>query len=132
MNAHQQQARLFKALAHPIRLRILARQEACACHLTAAAPKRPHPSVSQQLSMLRDASLVAGRREGTLIYCRLRDARIAGLLAAGHGLVPGSAPMCRSAPCPAAPVPVARRCNPGPSRPGVAWAGHVNFTLGGL
>jgi ArsR family transcriptional regulator len=89
MNNYRQQARLHRALAHPVRLRILeilAREEACVCHLTAIL-RRPQPYVSQQLSMLRDADLVTDRREGTLIYYRLRDERTAELLAVGWDLV---------------------------------------------
>ena len=91
MNVYQQQAELFRALAHPVRLRILdilSWQEACVCHLTAVLRKR-QPYVSQQLSMLRDAGLVTDRREGTLIYYRLRDERIAELLTVGRHAVPG-------------------------------------------
>lgn len=82
-------AGLHKALAHPVRLRILdilARREACVCHLTAVLGMR-QPYVSQQLGALRDAGVVVARREGTLIYYRLRDARLAALLALGQGLV---------------------------------------------
>lgn len=85
-NAYSHQARLFRALAHPVRLRILdllARQEACVCHLTAVLGQR-QPYVSQQLAMLRDAGLVTDRREGTLIYYRLADGSVAELLIEGR------------------------------------------------
>jgi len=86
MNNYQQQADLHRALAHPVRLRILeilAREEACVCHLTAVLHK-PQPYVSQQLSMLRDANLVTDRRDGTLIYYRLQNEAVAQLLTAGQ------------------------------------------------
>lgn len=76
------QAQLFRALSHPVRLRILdilSRQEACVCHLTEILAQR-QPYVSQQLATLRDAGLVADRREGTLIYYRLADEHLARLL----------------------------------------------------
>ncbi len=76
------QAQLFRALSHPVRLRILdilSRQEACVCHLTEILGQR-QPYVSQQLSTLRDAGLVTDRREGTLIYYRLADEHLARLL----------------------------------------------------
>ncbi len=76
------ESQLFRALSHPVRLRILdilARQEACVCHLTAILGQR-QPYVSQQLATLRDAGLVADRREGTLIYYRLAEPHLAGLL----------------------------------------------------
>jgi len=56
-NGYQGQAKILRALAHPVRLRILdilARQEACVCHLEAVL-KRPQPYVSQQLAALREA-----------------------------------------------------------------------------
>jgi ArsR family transcriptional regulator len=84
-NGYTKQAELFRALSHPVRLRILdilARQEACVCHLTAALGKR-QPYVSQQLAALREADLVADRREGTLIYYRLSDEHLATLLSEG-------------------------------------------------
>ena len=63
-SSYQKQAQLFRALSHPVRLRILdilSRQEACVCHLTAILGKR-QPYVSQQLATLRDAGLVTARR----------------------------------------------------------------------
>jgi DNA-binding transcriptional ArsR family regulator len=89
MDDYRPLADLHKALAHPVRLRILdllARREACVCHLTAVLGMR-QPYVSQQLGALRDAGAVVARREGTLIYYSLRDARLAALLALGQSLV---------------------------------------------
>ncbi|MGD8519328.1 MAG: metalloregulator ArsR/SmtB family transcription factor, partial [Anaerolineae bacterium] len=83
------QAQLFRALSHPVRLRILdilAHQEACVCHLTAILNQR-QPYVSQQLATLREAGLVADRREGTLIYYRLADDHLARLLQEGKTIV---------------------------------------------
>jgi len=81
-NGYKAQAQLFRALSHPVRLRILdilSRQEACVCHLTAILGQR-QPYVSQQLSTLREAGLVTDRRDGTLIYYRLSDEHLARLL----------------------------------------------------
>ena len=89
MDGYEKQAQLFRALSHPVRLRILdilARQEACVCHLTAILDQR-QPYVSQQLATLRDAGLVADRREGTLIYYRLADEHLATLLGEGRAVV---------------------------------------------
>jgi ArsR family transcriptional regulator len=83
------QAHLFQALSHPVRLRILeilARQEACVCHLTCALDRR-QPYVSQQLASLREAGLVADRRDGTLIYYRLADDHVATLLDEARAVV---------------------------------------------
>jgi DNA-binding transcriptional ArsR family regulator len=89
MDGYEKQAQLFRALSHPVRLRILdilARQEACVCHLTAILDQR-QPYVSQQLATLRDAGLVADRREGTLIYYQLADEHLATLLGEGRAVV---------------------------------------------
>ena len=88
-NGFKAQAQLFRALAHPVRLRILdilARQEACVCHLTEVLGQR-QPYVSQQLGILRDAGLVADRREGTLIYYRLAGEPLEALLDQGKAVV---------------------------------------------
>jgi DNA-binding transcriptional ArsR family regulator len=88
-SGYQKQAQLFQALSHPVRLRILdilARQEACVCHLTAILGKR-QPYVSQQLATLRDAGLVTDRRDGTLIYYSLTDEHLAELLNEGRAVV---------------------------------------------
>jgi DNA-binding transcriptional ArsR family regulator len=86
---YEKQAQLFRALSHPVRLRILdilARQEACVCHLTAVLNQR-QPYVSQQLATLREAGLVADRREGTLIYYRLAGDHLGSLLDGGKIVV---------------------------------------------
>ncbi|MHB9034991.1 MAG: ArsR/SmtB family transcription factor [Anaerolineae bacterium] len=75
-------ATLFKALAHPMRLRILevlAEGEACVCHLTCLLGQR-QPYISQQLMALREAGLVSDRRDGTIIYYSLSGPQIAGML----------------------------------------------------
>jgi DNA-binding transcriptional ArsR family regulator len=85
------EANLFRALSHPVRLRILdilARQEACVCHLTAILGQR-QPYVSQQLATLREAGMVTDRREGTLIYYRPADDHVALLLEQGKALARG-------------------------------------------
>jgi DNA-binding transcriptional ArsR family regulator len=90
-NGYKAQAQLFRALSHPVRLRILdilARQEACVCHLTCILGQR-QPYVSQQLATLREAGLVADRREGTLIYYRLADDLLATILDQGKAVVKG-------------------------------------------
>lgn len=78
MEAVDIQAELFKALAHPTRLRILealARDEECVCHLTALLQQR-QANISQHLMVLREAGLVQDRKEGVLVYYRLADQRV--------------------------------------------------------
>ncbi len=82
MNGYKEQARVFQALAHPVRLRILdilAQEEACVCHLTDALKKR-QAYVSQQLAVLREAGLVTDRKDGLMVYYRLKDGRIPELI----------------------------------------------------
>ena len=83
-------AQLHRALGHPVRLHILdilSRQEACVCHLTTILGLR-QPIVSQQLAALRHAGLVIDRRERNLIYYRLRDERLAAIIAVGRSMLP--------------------------------------------
>ena len=94
MDGYRVEADLYKALAQPVRLRVLdvlSRREACVCHLTAILNKR-QPYVSQQLAMLRDVGLVVDRREGNLVYYRLRDQRLAALLSLGRQMAPEGQP----------------------------------------
>ena len=75
---------LFQILAHPVRLRLLLALcggAECVCDL-AARFGRPQPYISQQLAELRQAGLVASRREGRRIFYRLTDARVCAVLAA--------------------------------------------------
>ncbi|MDQ7000043.1 MAG: metalloregulator ArsR/SmtB family transcription factor [Mariprofundus sp.] len=64
----------FKALADPIRLRIvhlLTRQdELCVCHFVQVLGL-PQSSISRHLSTLRSAGLVSSRRDGLWIHYRL-------------------------------------------------------------
>ena len=75
---YQQGADLFHLLSHQARLQILdelRKDEACVCHLQAVL-RRPQAYVSQQLRVLRDAGVVADRKQGQLVYYRLDDPRV--------------------------------------------------------
>ena len=83
VDAYTKQADLLKALAHPVRLRILeilTQDEACVCHLTAVLHRR-QPYVSQHLMLLRELGLVQDRKEGTIVYYRLADRQLAQIIA---------------------------------------------------
>jgi ArsR family transcriptional regulator len=73
-------AALFKALADPNRLTMLATlaragDEVCVCDFTGALPLE-QPTVSHHLRILREAGLVTCERRGTWVYYRLvEDAR---------------------------------------------------------
>jgi ArsR family transcriptional regulator len=69
------EAALFKAIADPYRLRILAMlaaacEEVCVCDCTDALPLN-QPTVSHHLRILREAGLVTCERRGTWVYYRL-------------------------------------------------------------
>jgi DNA-binding transcriptional ArsR family regulator len=81
-NLYLQAAHLYGLFAHPARLQILdelRRDEACVCHLQAVLG-RPQAYVSQQLRVLREAGVVADRKDGLLVYYRLDDPQVARLL----------------------------------------------------
>ncbi|SDM52493.1 ArsR/SmtB family transcription factor [Allokutzneria albata] len=84
-------ARMFKALADPVRLRLLsliashAGGEACVCDLTDAF-ELTGPTISHHLKVLREAGLVTGERRGTWVYYRAAAEVLARLSAV---LVPG-------------------------------------------
>ena len=76
-------AAFFKALAHPVRIRILevlVRGERSVQDLQAVLALE-QSVVSQQLAVLRTNGIVAGRKEGVSVRYRIRDPLIAELLA---------------------------------------------------
>ena len=70
-------ARVFKAIADPVRLRLLSLiaahtgGEACVCELTGAF-ELTGPTISHHLKVLREAGLIVGERRGTWIYYRVQ------------------------------------------------------------
>ncbi len=68
-------ARVTKALAHPLRLKIIDQldldQERCVCELVDVLGC-DQPVVSKHLAVLRRAGLVTFRQEGTSVYYKLR------------------------------------------------------------
>jgi ArsR family transcriptional regulator len=75
-------AELFKALSHPVRIRILEllrAGEQTVSELQAALAIEPS-SVSQQLAVLRARQLVAGRKAGTSVAYRVVDPQVFELL----------------------------------------------------
>ena len=76
-------ATFFKALAHPIRIRILevlVRGERSVQDLQEALALE-QAVVSQQLAVLRTNRIVVGRKEGVSVRYRVRDPLVAELLA---------------------------------------------------
>ncbi|MGA9350463.1 MAG: metalloregulator ArsR/SmtB family transcription factor [Anaerolineae bacterium] len=82
MHPYRIQAKIFKALAHPARLRIMnaLREEGqYVCHLVILLG-RSQPNISQHLAVLRAAGLVVDEREGSNILYRLNNGRLLRLL----------------------------------------------------
>ena len=78
----ERQALIFRALMHPARLAILETLrdgEVCVCHLEALLGYR-QAYLSQQLAVLREAGLVADRREGWNVYYRVAQPAVFALL----------------------------------------------------
>ena len=87
-----------KGLAHPARLRligILATGELCVCQMTSVLELAPS-TVSQHLSVLARSGLVTERKEGKLVFYRLRDEGAAGPLLAPLLLLLGDEPTAKA------------------------------------
>lgn len=82
METYEQEAKLYKALMHPVRLAILdllRGGEQCVCHMEAVFGYR-QAYISQQLMVLKEAGLVEVRREGLNIYYRVVRPEIFGVI----------------------------------------------------
>jgi ArsR family transcriptional regulator len=82
-------SQIFKSLAHPTRLAILdilRDEEQCVCHLEAVLGQR-QAYISQHLMSLREAGLVADRRDGSRIYYRVVRPEIYQLLDSSTALL---------------------------------------------
>jgi ArsR family transcriptional regulator len=83
-------ARVFKALADPVRLRLLSMiasaegGEACVCELTVDFDVSG-PTISHHLKVLREGGLIEGDRRGTWIHYRVVPGALS---AASDALVP--------------------------------------------
>jgi ArsR family transcriptional regulator len=75
-------AEFFKALAHPIRIRLLEelRRGERSVQQLQAVLGLDQSTVSQQLAVLRAKHVVAARKQGTTVRYAVRDARVADLL----------------------------------------------------
>lgn len=77
-------ASAFKALADPVRLRLLsliasaADGSACSCDLEEPVGKS-QPTVSHHLSVLADAGLITKEKVGRWVYCTIVPERLAAL-----------------------------------------------------
>ncbi len=70
---HEQRAKVMKALAHPSRLKILealTEGEKCVCELQKVVGASM-PTVSRHLAQMREAGIIAARRERNQVYYHL-------------------------------------------------------------
>jgi DNA-binding transcriptional ArsR family regulator len=82
MDVFESQAKLFKALTHPVRLailQILREGEQCVCHIEGLLNCR-QAYISQQLAVLREAGLLQVRREGWNVYYQVVQPEVYTLL----------------------------------------------------
>ena len=75
-------ADFFKALAHPVRIRLLEvlRHGERSVQELQAALGLDQSAVSQQLAVLRGKHVVVARKEGTTVHYAMRDPRVGALL----------------------------------------------------
>jgi DNA-binding transcriptional ArsR family regulator len=107
MDNYHLTANLLKAIAHPARLRILnalSDDEECVCHLTALLRQR-QAYVSQQLMFLRQAGLIADRKDGLRVYYRIKDPGVSAVLEAVNKLtgvkrIASESKVIAACPCP--------------------------------
>ena len=87
----QFKAEFFKALAHPMRIRILEllRGGPMSVGLLQEAIGAPASSISQQLAVLRARSVVATERRGTTVIYSVRDTELFELLDAARRIFNG-------------------------------------------
>ena len=78
----------MKALAHPLRLRIMQSLEGKERNVgqIEEAAAIGQPALSQQLAVLRNAGLVKTRKEAKLVYYRIDESRLSGLVEAMQAL----------------------------------------------
>ncbi|MGO9412588.1 MAG: ArsR/SmtB family transcription factor [Spirochaetia bacterium] len=91
MNTDERTADFFKALMHPVRLRILAilrNGEECVCHMEAALGLR-QAYISQHLTVLREAGVVSVRRDGWNIYYQAIAPGVFGIIDAAAEIATG-------------------------------------------
>lgn len=87
MDFEREWTELLKAMAHPIRLRILQRlmeDEACVKDIWSCLDL-PQAVVSQHLSVLRNRGIVGYQREGNTVRYFIQDPRVKGILSVLKG-----------------------------------------------
>ena len=84
-NLFEEKAALLKALAHPLRLRIVRGLLMCGCRNVSCMEEKTGQSqscISQHLSKLRAAGIVRAERSGNEVYYTIADPSVAAVVAA--------------------------------------------------
>lgn len=82
---YEEKAELLKALAHPLRLRIVRGLLICGCRNVSCMEEKTGQSqscISQHLSKLRAAGIVRAERSGNEVYYTVTDRSVAAVVAA--------------------------------------------------
>ncbi|MFK4145346.1 ArsR/SmtB family transcription factor [Streptomyces sp. NPDC004065] len=88
---YQLKAEFFKTLGHPARIRVLellSEREHAVAEMLPEVGIEP-AALSQQLAVLRRASLVVTRKEGSTVYYSLTDPHVAELLRVAREILSG-------------------------------------------
>lgn len=88
---YQMKADFFKTLSHPVRIRVLellSQREHAVSEMLAEIGVEA-ANLSQQLSILRRAGLVAARREGLSVTYQLTSPQVAELLVVARAILTG-------------------------------------------
>lgn len=82
---YQRQAEVLKALAHPVRLRIVRGLLECGCRNVSCmerATGQSQSAVSQHLNKLKSAGVLACVRSGNEVYYQVADRRVEAIIRA--------------------------------------------------
>lgn len=79
---YEKESDILKALAHPVRLRMVEGLMRCECHVDkiVRALKIPQSTASQHLALLRSRGIIQLRKEGVKTCYRVIDRKIVDLL----------------------------------------------------
>jgi DNA-binding transcriptional ArsR family regulator len=89
MDVNEIQAEFFKAIAHPLRIKILnalKEKNSCVCDM-AKFIGEGQPQVSRALAQLKQAGIVMSEKTGTKICYRLKSREVVKLLEMSNGIM---------------------------------------------
>ncbi|SHK00836.1 transcriptional regulator, ArsR family [Anaerobranca californiensis DSM 14826] len=89
MELLQIQVKFFKALAHPIRLKILeklAKGPLCVCELNEDI-EFSQGNLSQHLKILKDAYIIDNRKEGLKVFYFIRDEKVLAVMGESKDII---------------------------------------------